>query len=177
MGLLLLADVRLRKLVRRVLAVYVSQRSQRCKAMMIARDSGTNQNRPLVQWRWRLLADELMFGAMALETPGGRADGRGHFSFVDPPTCLSEGGRGACGRARWRIVAGAVVEGALFSGSGCAIYWLKKRGLMPGLTFSKELISRDEGLRADFACWLYGMLEYKLLEDVAHGIIRGTVNI
>ena len=46
-----------------------------------------------------------------------------------------------------------------------------------GLTFSKELISRDEGLHADFTCWLYGMLEYKLLEDVVHGIIRGVVNI
>merc|ERR1712032_1181413 len=53
-----------------------------------------------------------------------------------------------------RIVAFAVVEGVLFSGSFCAIYWLKKRGLMPGLTFSNELISRDEGLHAEFACML-----------------------
>ena len=51
-----------------------------------------------------------------------------------------------------RIVAFAAVEGVLFSGSFCAIYWLKKRGLMPGLCFSNELISRDEGLHADFAC-------------------------
>merc|ERR1712039_286740 len=65
-----------------------------------------------------------------------------------------------------RIVAFAAVEGVLFSGSFCAIYWLKKRGLMPGLTFSNELISRDEGLHAEFACMLYGMLEHKLPEDV-----------
>ncbi len=54
-----------------------------------------------------------------------------------------------------RLVAFACVEGIFFSGSFCAIYWLKKRGLMPGLTFSNELISRDEGLHCDFACLLY----------------------
>merc|ERR1712039_765665 len=74
-----------------------------------------------------------------------------------------------------RLVAFAAVEGVLFSGSFCAIYWLKKRGLMPGLTFSNELISRDEGLHAEFACLLYGMLEHKLPEDVVHDIIRGAV--
>merc|ERR1719316_1211008 len=76
-----------------------------------------------------------------------------------------------------RIVAFAAVEGVLFSGSFCAIYWLKKRGLMPGLTFSNELISRDEGLHAEFACLLYGMLEHKLPEDVVHNIIRGAVEV
>merc|ERR1712190_4906 len=76
-----------------------------------------------------------------------------------------------------RIVAFAAVEGVLFSGSFCAIYWLKKRGLMPGLTFSNELISRDEGLHAEFACLLYSMLENKLPEDVVHGIIRGAVAV
>lgn len=75
-----------------------------------------------------------------------------------------------------RVVAFAAVEGVLFSGSFCAIYWLKKRGLMPGLTFSNELISRDEGLHAEFACLLYGMLQNKLPEDVVHGIIRGAVD-
>merc|ERR1712050_237735 len=74
-----------------------------------------------------------------------------------------------------RLVAFAAVEGVLFSGSFCAIYWLKKRGLMPGLTFSNELISRDEGLHAEFACLLYGMLNHKLPEDVVHDIIRGAV--
>jgi len=76
-----------------------------------------------------------------------------------------------------RIVAFAAVEGVLFSGSFCAIYWLKKRGLMPGLTFSNELISRDEGLHAEFACLLYSMLENKLPEDVVHDIIRGAVEV
>merc|ERR1712056_142172 len=76
-----------------------------------------------------------------------------------------------------RLVAFAAVEGVLFSGSFCAIYWLKKRGLMPGLTFSNELISRDEGLHAEFACLLYGMLERKLPEDVVHDIIRGAVAV
>ncbi|MFN5182083.1 MAG: ribonucleoside-diphosphate reductase small subunit [Bacteroidota bacterium] len=54
-----------------------------------------------------------------------------------------------------RLVAFAAVEGIFFSGSFCSIFWLKKRGLMPGLTFSNELISRDEGLHCDFACMLY----------------------
>merc|ERR1712060_898621 len=76
-----------------------------------------------------------------------------------------------------RIVAFAAVEGVLFSGSFCAIYWLKKRGLMPGLTFSNELISRDEGLHAEFACLLYSMLENKLPEDVVHDMIRGAVAV
>merc|ERR1712115_290095 len=76
-----------------------------------------------------------------------------------------------------RVIAFAAVEGILFSGSFCAIYWLKKRGLMPGLTFSNELISRDEGLHADFACLLYGMLEHQLPEDVVHDIIRGAVEV
>merc|ERR1712072_455790 len=76
-----------------------------------------------------------------------------------------------------RIVAFAAVEGILFSGSFCAIYWLKKRGLMPGLTFSNELISRDEGLHAEFACLLYGMLQNKLPDDVVHEIIRGAVEV
>ena len=54
-----------------------------------------------------------------------------------------------------RLIAFAAVEGIFFSGSFCSIFWLKKRGLMPGLTFSNELISRDEGLHCDFACHLY----------------------
>jgi ribonucleoside-diphosphate reductase subunit M2 len=74
-----------------------------------------------------------------------------------------------------RVVAFAAVEGILFSGSFCAIYWLKKRGLMPGLTFSNELISRDEGLHTEFACLLYSMLQHKLPDDVVHNIIRGAV--
>merc|ERR1712083_1128137 len=76
-----------------------------------------------------------------------------------------------------RIVAFAAVEGILFSGSFCAIYWLKKRGLMPGLTFSNELISRDEGLHAEFACLVYQSLQHQLPEDVVHNIIKGAVHV
>merc|ERR1711862_887312 len=76
-----------------------------------------------------------------------------------------------------RGIAFAAVEGILFSGSFCAIYWLKKRGLMPGLTFSNELISRDEGLHAEFACLLYGMLQNKLPDDCVHEIIKGAVDV
>jgi len=61
-----------------------------------------------------------------------------------------------------RLVAFAAVEGIFFSGSFCSIFWLKKRSLMPGLTFSNELISRDEGLHTDFACHLYSIMENKL---------------
>ena len=64
-----------------------------------------------------------------------------------------------------------------FSGSFCAIFWLKKRGKMPGLTFSNELISRDEGLHADFACLLYSMLQNRLPEQVVQDIIRGAVEV
>ena len=74
-----------------------------------------------------------------------------------------------------RLIAFAAVEGIFFSGSFCAIFWLRKRGMMPGLTFSNEMISRDEGLHRDFACLLYGMLELKLPEDRVHQIIREAV--
>ena len=74
-----------------------------------------------------------------------------------------------------RLVAFAVVEGIFFSGSFCAIFWLKKRGLMPGLTFSNELISRDEGMHCDFACLLYRMLEKKLTDAELHAIVGEAV--
>jgi ribonucleoside-diphosphate reductase beta chain len=76
-----------------------------------------------------------------------------------------------------RLVAFAAVEGIFFSGSFCSIFWMKKRGLMPGLTFSNELISRDEGLHCEFACLLYGMLQNKLTEKEVHGIISDAVAI
>jgi ribonucleoside-diphosphate reductase beta chain len=76
-----------------------------------------------------------------------------------------------------RLVAFAAVEGIFFSGSFCSIFWLKKRGLMPGLTFSNELISRDEGMHCEFACLLYRMLENKLSEEKVQGIIRDAVEI
>ncbi|KAG8469373.1 hypothetical protein KFE25_005828 [Diacronema lutheri] len=74
-----------------------------------------------------------------------------------------------------RLVAFAVVEGIFFSGSFCSIFWLKKRGLMPGLTFSNELISRDEGMHCDFACLLYSMLHNKLSDDTVHTIVGDAV--
>merc|ERR1711988_988292 len=74
-----------------------------------------------------------------------------------------------------RIVAFAAVEGIFFSGSFCAIFWLKKRGKMPGLSFSNELISRDEGMHCDFACLLYSKLVNKLPEDAIHEIVSDAV--
>jgi ribonucleoside-diphosphate reductase subunit M2 len=76
-----------------------------------------------------------------------------------------------------RIVAFAGVEGIFFSGSFCSIFWLKKRNLMPGLTFSNELISRDEGLHTDFACLIYSMLTNKLSKDRIYEIITEAVEI
>ncbi|MBD3748252.1 MAG: ribonucleotide-diphosphate reductase subunit beta [Sphingobacteriales bacterium] len=76
-----------------------------------------------------------------------------------------------------RLVAFAAVEGIFFSGSFCSIFWLKKRGLMPGLTFSNELISRDEGLHCEFACLLYSMLQNKLTENEVQAIIIEAVEI
>ena len=76
-----------------------------------------------------------------------------------------------------RLVAFACVEGIFFSGSFCAIYWLKKRGLLPGLTFSNELISRDEGLHTEFAIAMYHKMENKLDKDAVQNIIMDAVNI
>ena len=77
-----------------------------------------------------------------------------------------------------RIVAFAAVEGIFFSGSFCSIFWLKKRGLMPGLTFSNELISRDEGMHCDFACLLYNdHIQNKLEEGMVTKIIKDAVEI
>ncbi|XP_048234980.1 ribonucleoside-diphosphate reductase small chain A isoform X4 [Ricinus communis] len=76
-----------------------------------------------------------------------------------------------------RLVAFACVEGIFFSGSFCAIFWLKKRGLMPGLTFSNELISRDEGLHCDFACLLYSLLQKQLQWQKVQQIVHEAVEI
>ncbi|MGI9527351.1 MAG: ribonucleoside-diphosphate reductase small subunit [Weeksellaceae bacterium] len=77
-----------------------------------------------------------------------------------------------------RLIAFAAVEGIFFSGSFCSIFWLKKRGLMPGLTFSNEMISRDEGLHCDFACLLYvNHLKNKLPEEIVQQIIADAVAI
>ncbi|KAJ3764546.1 ribonucleotide reductase small subunit, partial [Lentinula raphanica] len=76
-----------------------------------------------------------------------------------------------------RLVAFAAVEGIFFSGSFAAIFWLKKRGLMPGLCFSNELISRDEGLHTDFACMLFGLLQRRPDQAIVQEIIREAVQI
>ena len=76
-----------------------------------------------------------------------------------------------------RLVAFACVEGIFFSGSFCAIFWLKKRGKMPGLTFSNELISRDEALHTEFAVLLYSRLQNRLSQDEVHALIGEAVEV
>ena len=76
-----------------------------------------------------------------------------------------------------RLVAFAAVEGIFFSGSFASIFWLKKRGLMPGLSFSNELISRDEGLHTDFACLLFSHLKKRAHPDTIEAIITEAVSI
>jgi ribonucleoside-diphosphate reductase beta chain len=76
-----------------------------------------------------------------------------------------------------RLLGFACVEGIFFSGSFCAIYWVKKRGLLPGLTFSNELISRDEGLHTEFAVAMYHKLQNKITKERIHEIIRDAVEI
>jgi ribonucleoside-diphosphate reductase beta chain len=76
-----------------------------------------------------------------------------------------------------RLIAFAAVEGIFFSGSFCSIFWLKKRGLMPGLSFSNELISRDEGLHCDFACLLFNQLTNKIPVSQIQEIIADAVAI
>lgn len=104
------------------------------------------------------------------------------FNAIETVPCV---GKKAQWALRWiengsfaeRLVAFAAVEGIFFSGSFCSIFWLKKRGLMPGLTFSNELISRDEGMHCEFACLLYKMLKNRLSQEAVHGIIRDAVEI
>ena len=76
-----------------------------------------------------------------------------------------------------RLVAYACVEGIHFSGSFCAIFFLKKQGVMPGLTFSNELISRDEGMHCDFGCLLHSMLRHRCDQPTAHAIISSAVEV
>jgi ribonucleoside-diphosphate reductase beta chain len=76
-----------------------------------------------------------------------------------------------------RLIAFAIVEGIFFSGSFCAIYWLKKRGLMPGLTFSNELISKDEGMHCEFAILMYNTLAERINENIIQEIFKEAVLI
>jgi ribonucleoside-diphosphate reductase beta chain len=104
------------------------------------------------------------------------------FRAMDTIPCIRQKGEWAL---KWiesgesfatRLVAFACVEGIFFSGAFCAIYWLKKRGLLPGLTFSNELISRDEGLHTVFAVAMYG-LESPLPSETVRAIIESAVTI
>jgi len=104
------------------------------------------------------------------------------FHAIDTVPCVNKKAEWALkwisnGSFAQRLVAFAAVEGIFFSGSFCSIFWLKKRGLMPGLTFSNELISRDEGMHCEFACLLYGMLKNKLSKEEATKIITDAVEI
>lgn len=105
------------------------------------------------------------------------------FNAIDTLDCVKKKANWALnwidkGNYAERLVAFAAVEGIFFSGSFCSIFWLKKRGLMPGLTFSNELISRDEGLHCDFACLLYNNhLVNKLSKERVEEIITNAVEI
>ena len=107
----------------------------------------------------------------------------GLFNAIDTLDCVKKKADWAL---RWidegsfaeRLIAFAAVEGIFFSGSFCSIFWLKKRGLMPGLSFSNELISRDEGLHCDFACLLYNNhLQNQLPKEQVRDIILDAVEI
>lgn len=76
-----------------------------------------------------------------------------------------------------RLLAFAIVEGVFFSGAFCSIFWLKERGLMPGLCFSNELISRDEGMHVEFAVLLYSMIKERLSQELVHQIIQEAVEV
>jgi ribonucleoside-diphosphate reductase beta chain len=113
----------------------------------------------------------------------GTAEKAHLFNAIDTLDCVKKKADWAL---RWidegsfaeRLIAFAAVEGIFFSGSFCSIFWLKKRGLMPGLSFSNELISRDEGLHCDFACLLYNNhLNNKLPKDQVKKIIMDAVEI
>ncbi len=105
------------------------------------------------------------------------------FNAMDTLDCVSKKANWALrwidkGNFQERLIAFAAVEGIFFSGSFCSIFWLKKRGLMPGLSFSNELISRDEGMHCDFACLLYNNhLVERLNPDVVRDIIMDAVAI
>jgi ribonucleotide reductase beta subunit family protein with ferritin-like domain len=76
-----------------------------------------------------------------------------------------------------RLIAFAIVEGIFFSGAFCSIFWLKERGLMPGLSFSNELISRDEGMHVEFAILLYSKIKNRLSQEVVHQIVKEAVEV
>ena len=107
-----------------------------------------------------------------------------YFNALDEFDCIKKKGDWAI---KWindkrssfatRLIAFACVEGIFFSGAFCAIYWLKKRGLMPGLCFSNELISRDEGLHQEFAVELFKTLRNRPTTETIHAIVKEAVEI
>lgn len=105
------------------------------------------------------------------------------FNAIDTMDCVRKKANWALrwideGSFQERLVAFAAVEGIFFSGSFCSIFWLKKRGLMPGLSFSNELISRDEGMHCDFACLLYNNhVKNRMPEETVIEIIKDAVMI
>src|SRR6056297_3084532 len=105
------------------------------------------------------------------------------FNAIDNMDCVKKKADWAMrwideGSFQERLIAFAAVEGIFFSGSFCSIFWLKKRGLMPGLSFSNELISRDEGMHCDFACLLYNNhIENQLSKETVRKIISDAVEI
>lgn len=105
------------------------------------------------------------------------------FNAIDTLDCVKKKADWALrwiskGNFQERLIAFAAVEGIFFSGSFCSIFWLKKRGLMPGLSFSNELISRDEGMHCDFACLLYNNhLVNQLPAETVYSIISDAVAI
>jgi ribonucleoside-diphosphate reductase beta chain len=104
------------------------------------------------------------------------------FNAIETVPCVTQKAEWALrwisnGNFNERLVAFAAVEGIFFSGSFCSIFWLKKRGLMPGLSFSNELISRDEGLHCDFACLIYTQLVHQLGSQKVTQIIIDAVEI
>src|SRR5260370_21163957 len=123
--------------------------------------------------------------SLLIDTYVSDPDQRTHlFDAVETVPCIK---KKATWALRWisdrsstfaeRLLAFAAVDGIFFSCSFAAIFWCKKRGLIPGLTFSNELIIRDEGLHCEFACLLYSMLLHKLTEEEVHGIISHAVTI
>jgi ribonucleoside-diphosphate reductase beta chain len=105
------------------------------------------------------------------------------FNAIDTLDCVKKKANWALrwiskGNFQERLIAFAAVEGIFFSGSFCSIFWLKKRGLMPGLSFSNELISRDEGMHCDFACLLYNNhIVNRLAPEIVKDIIMDAVAI
>lgn len=108
---------------------------------------------------------EFLFKAIA-NIPSVKEKAEWAIKWIQSDTCFAE-----------RLIAFAAIEGIFFSGSFCAIFWVKKRGLMPGLTFSNELISRDEGMHTDFACLLYKHLNNKISNERIISIIDSAVQI